>query len=136
MTVLYWDASALLSVLIRDVHTEEALRHARTSNCSLVSTLATAETLAVLRRMRHDALLTHAAHRAALDAFDAGPWRQLNLQPAWPTLGELADRYVLKGADLWHLATVKTLQEELPEVKLLTFDRRLQAAARRERLTP
>ncbi len=36
------------------------------------------------------------------------------------------------GADLWHLCTAKSPQIELPELKILTFDARLAAAARGE----
>ncbi|WP_169709579.1 PIN domain-containing protein [Deferrisoma camini] len=74
------------------------------------------------------------AHRAAVEAFQAGPWRELNLQPSWKVLGELSERHVLKGADLWHLATTKTLQATLPEARILTFDRVLSAAAKKEGL--
>jgi hypothetical protein len=40
----------------------------------------------------------------------------------------------LRGADLWHLASAKTLQEELPELILLTFDDQLMNAVTGERL--
>jgi hypothetical protein len=44
----------------------------------------------------------------------------------------LSSRYPLRGADLWHLAAAKSLQEELPELRLLTFDQRLMEAAQGE----
>jgi len=40
----------------------------------------------------------------------------------------------LKGADLWHLATAKTLQEQIPELVMFTFDDRLRVAAEGENL--
>ncbi|MGC8486111.1 MAG: hypothetical protein ACP5O6_10865, partial [Candidatus Baltobacteraceae bacterium] len=45
-----------------------------------------------------------------------------------------AARYPLRGADLWHLALAVDLAEELPELRLLTFDSVLDAAARAEGL--
>jgi len=41
-------------------------------------------------------------------------------------------KYSLRGADLWHIAAAKTLQRELPEVKVLTFDKRIAVAAKKE----
>jgi hypothetical protein len=35
----------------------------------------------------------------------------------------------LRGADLWHLALAKTLQADLPELGLVTFDEALAEAA-------
>ncbi len=37
-------------------------------------------------------------------------------------------------ADLWHLALASTLTEDLPELKILTFDDRLAEAAAGEAL--
>jgi hypothetical protein len=45
-------------------------------------------------------------------------------------------RHTLRGADLWHLAQVRTLLGELPGLKMLTFDRRLRVAAASEGLLP
>jgi predicted nucleic acid-binding protein len=46
----------------------------------------------------------------------------------------LASNWSLRGADLWHLAAAKTLQCELPELLLLTFDQRLYHAAAGENI--
>ena len=46
----------------------------------------------------------------------------------------LASKWPLRGADLWHLATAKTLQKDLPELTVLTFDNRLYVAALGEKL--
>lgn len=47
----------------------------------------------------------------------------------------LASKWPLRGADLWHLAAAKTLQKDLPELTVLTFDNRLYVAALGEKLT-
>jgi hypothetical protein len=45
---------------------------------------------------------------------------------------ELSKRWPLRGADLWHLSTAKSISEQLPEVKVLTFEKRLKVAAQGE----
>jgi hypothetical protein len=57
------------------------------------------------------------------------------MQPDRKRLKSLAGRRSLRGADLWHLGVVLTLHEQLPEIKLLTYDSRLKKAARAERLS-
>jgi len=49
-TVLYWDSSAVLSALMQEVHSRETLRQLRAPCHHLVSSLALAETHAVLSR--------------------------------------------------------------------------------------
>jgi len=66
---------------------------------------------------------------AAKETVDSGPWRLLNITPAWESAKILSEKWPLRGADLWHLSAAKTLQEELPELVLLTFDGRLKSAA-------
>jgi predicted nucleic acid-binding protein len=46
----------------------------------------------------------------------------------------LSQKWSLRGADLWHLAVGKTLQNQIPELELLTFDKRLRIAAKKEHL--
>ena len=55
---IYWDASVILSVLLTDVHDDEAQNWAdREKSIHLISTLAYAETCAVIARMQRDGLL-------------------------------------------------------------------------------
>ncbi|RMG95089.1 MAG: PIN domain-containing protein [Candidatus Dadabacteria bacterium] len=136
MTVLYWDASAVLSVLVRDDHTEAALGWVTRARISLLSSLAAAECFAVLHRMRHEGALTPEAYQASVRGAERGPWRRVNVQPRWDLIQGLGRFHILKGADLWHLAAAKTLREDLPELRLLTFDRQLYLAAQKEGLAP
>jgi hypothetical protein len=57
-----------------------------------------------------------------------------NASPNRALTRELSSRWPLRGAGLWHLATAKTLQSDLPELTLLTFVTRLVAAAEGEGL--
>jgi len=71
----------------------------------------------------------------SLETLERGPWRHLNIMPEWGKIRSLSRKWPLRGADLWHLAVGKTLQEQLPELLFLTFDKRLKAAAEKERLS-
>lgn len=127
--VVYWDASAILSVLIRDSHSTRATAVARRSAIHLISTLAHAEVSAVIARLERTRELPSVLAKASRELLRDGPWRRLHLQPDWTSIDEAAPRWALRGADLWHLATAATLSRELPEVRVLSFDGRLAAAA-------
>lgn len=60
---------------------------------------------------------------------EGGPWRHLSAWPEWKIIQPLSVKWPLRGADLLHLATAKSLQKQLPELFLLIFDSRLNAAA-------
>jgi predicted nucleic acid-binding protein len=132
--VIYWDSSAVLSILLQDDHSEQALRYAGLDVIHLISSLAVAETHAVLNRLKRERLLADILIEAALEALETGPWRQLKIGPSAAETKKMAQKWPLRGADLWHLATAKTLQFELPELLILTFDKRLYSAASGEDL--
>jgi len=127
--VIYWDASAVLSALFQDERSSDAHAYAGRESVHLMSTLGFAEILAVVSRLRRERQLADLLLDAALESLDAGPWRILRLAPLEAEIRGLTHRSALRGADLWHLAAVRTLAHDLPEVRMLTFDRRLHAAA-------
>ena len=127
--VLYWDASAILSVLIQDAHSQTATKAARRPLTHLISTLGYAEVIAVIARLERERELPTVLADSARELVRLGPWRRLALQPDWATIDELATRWPLRGADLWHLAVASTLRRELPELRMIGFDSRLAAAA-------
>ncbi len=124
-SVLYWDASAVLSVLFQDSHSAEAAAWVGLDSVHLLSSLSLAETHAVIARVHHERALAGVLVNAALESLATGPWHLVRAVPDRDVTKSLALRWPLRGADLWHLALVKTLQPELPEIRLLTFDRRL-----------
>ncbi len=126
---VYWDASAVLSVLIADVHSAKATATARSAGTHLLSTLGYAEAFAVIARLERDGELPAVLAEAATEVIVNGPWRRLSLQPDWKAIERLASRWPVRGADLWHLATAETLRRELPELKMITFDARLGLAS-------
>jgi predicted nucleic acid-binding protein len=130
--VIYWDASAILSALIKDVHSEKAQAWANREGIHLISSLAYAEVMAVISRMQRERVMADVLVEAALKALKDGPWRPLNLEPTPGHMLGYSRRWPLRGADLWHLACAKSAHEHLPEVKVLTFDTKLKAAARGE----
>jgi len=130
--VIYWDASAILSALIKDEHSEKAQEWAHKEGAHLLSSLAYAEVLAVLSRMQRERIMADVLIEAALEILESGPWRRLNVEPTWNLMAVLSKRWSLRGADLWHLAAAKSISEHLPEMKVLTFDTRLTVAAQGE----
>lgn len=133
-TVIYWDASAVLSTLFRDAHSDTAWDFSRRTGVHLLSSLAWAEVQAVIARIQRERLLADVLITAAREALTSGPWRLVHAHPLSTLTSELAVRWPLRGADLWHLALAATLQAELPEIRLLTFDKRLAIAAQGEQL--
>lgn len=132
---IYWDASAILSVLFEDSHSVDARGWAKRKGFHFISTLSYTETCAVIARMRRERLLVDVLTESAIEALHQGPWRRLHMGPQWAEISRLALKWPVRGADLWHLATAKSLQEQLPELVLLTFDEKLETAARGEGLS-
>jgi hypothetical protein len=116
-------------VLIADTHSTKATAAARSDGAHLLSTLAFAETFAVVARLEGEGNLPKVLADAARDVVVNGPWRRLSLQPDWKSMEMLAVQWPLRGADLWHLAAADTLRRELPDLKVITFDSRLGVAS-------
>ncbi len=131
---VYWDTSAVLSTLFRDRHSKEAAARVRTSAVHLLSSLAWAEVHAVIARIERERALAKVLVDASREALEWGPWRRVNASPDWKLIWSLSSKWPLRGADLWQLATAKSLQIDLPELTFFTFDARLAAAVHGEGL--
>lgn len=132
--IIYWDASGILSALFTDTHSHVAKQWAHREAVHLLSTLAYTETCAVISRFWREGILAHVLIDAAYETLHGGMWRRLSARPGWQLICGLSQKWPLQGADLWHLATAKALQEEVPELLLLTFDAKLRNAAIGEEL--
>lgn len=132
--VAYWDTSAVLSSLIQDAHSQEARHWLTRDAVHLVSSLAGAEFHACIARLLREGHLTPPLAQATVQAFEQGPWRRITAGPDPEHFWPLSCRHRLRGADLWHLALAITLQQDLPEIGMLTFDAALGEAARLEGL--
>jgi len=89
----------------------------------------------VIARLKRERILADVLVSAAFEALDLGPWKHLNILPDWEVIKALSKKRSLGGADLWHLAVGKTLQNQIPELELLTFDERLRTTAKKEQLS-
>lgn len=126
---LYWDASAVVSVLVTESHSPSSRTRLRERATHLLSTLAYAEALAAVDRRVRERQASAASARDLRLRLLGEPWRPVTIQPTWTTVEELSRHHSLRGADLWHLATAVTLRQNIPELRLLTYDERLHAAA-------
>ncbi len=133
--VIYWDASAILSALVEDDHTDQAQEWLKKRGAHVVSTLSYAEVLAVFERLRRSGVVSEKLVDRSLEGLERGPWQRLDLQPDWGDIRSLASQWSLRGADLWHLSTAIGLGREIGEMTLLTFDKRLRLAAQGAGLT-
>lgn len=132
--ILYWDSSAVVSAVIPGPDHREARGWTAHSGAHLMSSLTWAEVLAVLYRLERDQEIPAPVARTAHQEIARVRWRRIEESPDWAIVQELAARWPLRGADLWHLALAKTLQQEQPRLRLLSFDRRLAEAAAGEGL--
>lgn len=83
LRVIYWDASAILSALFKDSHSDDALKRANEDGVHLISSLAYAETCAVIARMQRERILADVLIETAHEVLAEGPWRRLNALPEW-----------------------------------------------------
>jgi predicted nucleic acid-binding protein len=134
--VVYWDASAVLSALLKDEHSQETRKWANRPGFHFLSSLAYSEVVAVLSRIRRGRDMAEILVDAAMEVLETGLWRRLNIIPQWDTLKDLSGKWPLRGADLWHLSAAKGLQKQFPELHLLSYDRQLKTAALGEGLAP
>ena len=130
--VFYWDASAIVSLLVPDRFSGDAVRLAHGDAKHYVSSLTCAEVYSTLHRGERNGAVSRETVEAARNAFETGLFGWSHIVPHRKLISGLARKWSLKGADLWHLAAVLTLREEQPAIALLTFDDALLEAARGE----
>jgi hypothetical protein len=131
---VYWDSSSVLSVLFKDTHSKEAMTWFVKNGVHLISTLGYTEVCAVISRIKREKLVADILLDVAFKSLKTGPWRYLNIWPEWEKLRALSQKWSLRGTHLWHLASAKALQNQIPELTILTFDSRLGIAAKGEGL--
>lgn len=132
---VYWDPTSILSALFQDSNSEMAMSMSKREGVHLLSALCYAEVSAVLSRIRRRRAINEVLIEVATETLKNGPWRRLNIWPEWNMLVALSLKRTLKAVNLWHLASAKTLQKQIPELTLLTFDEELKTAAEEEGLS-
>ena len=114
--VVYWDASAAISLLFNDIHSETALIWWKKGTVHILSSLAYVEVAAVIARLERTGILDSSSTETALAKFTGLGWRKTKILP---------DDTIIAP----YLACACTLHSQLPELRLLTFDSRLHDAA-------
>jgi len=131
---IYWDASAVLSALFKDRHSNDAYAKANCDGFHVLTSLAYSEVCAVIARMHREQTIPEVFVSAAFEALENGPWRFLTLSPDMAIMRSMSKKWPLRGADLWHLCTAVTLKKQIPELSILSYDNRLLVAAAGEGL--
>lgn len=131
----YWDASAVLSMLVPDQNSRIAAELAHRKFPHIIASVGAAEVYSVLVRMERGRVISPDDAQTARGRFDSGSWRYVAVTPARALLQGLARRWSLRGAGLWHLAAAITLRKDQVGLQFLTFDAALVKAARGEELS-
>jgi len=134
LVAVYWDPTCVLSAIFQDSNSEKALSMSGRKGVHFFSTLCYAQVCSVLTRIQKEKKLTEVLIDVAFATLKTGPWRRLNIWPEWTILIALSEKFSLNASNLWHLASAKTLQKQLPELTLFTFDEELKKAAQEEDL--
>ncbi|BDG27703.1 hypothetical protein TthSNM66_23390 (plasmid) [Thermus thermophilus] len=135
---LFLETSGLLKVLLREDLPDLAREAFSQAQAHAASAFALPEAVGVFHAMQRDGRLTRPLYRKALrELYEL--WEYLEVLT--PTLeghmraARLCERHPLKGADAVHLEGALFLKGLYPDTALLTFDRTLYRAAKKEGLT-
>lgn len=131
MTLVYFDSSALVKLVIGEAGTELAVELWDGCDAALASRLAYPEVRAALAAAVRNHDLDNDKLAAAEDAWEEywAAVRPVELTPAVERrAGDLAGQHGLRGADAVHLASALAIG--VPDLVVAVWDRRLHAGAR------
>ncbi len=131
--ILYLDSSALVKLFIGEAGREIVLERLDLASSAATSVIAYTECrAAIARRLRAGDLGLD--HSRALVAQMDGTWPMIRNRQVSDDLahlaGHLAEEHALRGYDAVHLATALVFAEEFDDLEFLSFDTRLNIAAR------
>lgn len=136
--ILYLDTSAVVKLYVEEQGTATVVTRVGDAEAVATVRVAYAEARAALARHRREGGLTPVGLRQAVRELDR-EWGMYNVvdvnDPLVRRAGALAERHALRGYDAVHLAAALDLRAAGGEVEFLSFDARLNRAARRERLS-
>jgi uncharacterized protein len=132
----FWDASAIVPLLMTEVATKALQRHAGTDPAMLVWWASEVECASAIARLERDGALDAAAVNEAFDRLKrlGEGWHEVEPSDA---VREAAVRFLrvhpLRAADALQLAAAFVAAERRPSsIEIVTLDERLAAAARKE----
>ena len=132
----FWDASAIVPLLMTEVATKALQRHAGTDPAMLVWWASEVECASAIARLERDGALDAAAVNEAFDRLKrlGEGWHEVEPSDA---VREAAVRFLrvhpLRAADALQLAAAFVAAERRPSsLEIVTLDERLAAAARKE----
>ncbi|MCY4220523.1 MAG: type II toxin-antitoxin system VapC family toxin [Thiotrichales bacterium] len=134
----YWDASALVPIVITEPDSERVRTWLSEDHHIVTWAWSRTEIISAIERRARDGSLSRPQRREALQRFDAfaGSWDEVTeLLAVRSRANALLARHPLRAADAGQLGAALLIQEQLAEV--LTFvclDHRLSTAAERESL--
>ena len=151
--ILYLDTSALVKLYIEEEGTDEVQRAVEGAESVAASAVAYPEARSAFARLERGGYLSPEDHRTIVSNLDV-EWPSYEVVDVTRDLagiaGALAARHVLRGFDAVHLASAVVLKAARglysreasergeagmpPQVRLMTYDGSLLAAARREDL--
>lgn len=151
--ILYLDTSALVKLYVEEEGTDEVQHAVESAESVAASAVAYPEARSAFARLERDGHLSPEEHRAIVADLD-GEWPSYEVVDVTRGVagiaGALAARHLLRGFDAVHLASAVILKaargifsretsergesEMPPEVRLMTYDVSLLAAARGEDL--
>jgi predicted nucleic acid-binding protein len=135
--ILYLDTSALVKLYVEEAGSPAVVSRVGEAEAVATVRVSYAEARAALARHRRDGRLTLTDVRRAVRELDR-EWGMYNVvdlnDPLVRRAGGLAERHALRGYDAVQLAAALDLRSAGGEVTFLSFDARLNRAARRERL--
>lgn len=136
--ILYLDTSALVKLYVEEAGTGAVVTRVGEAEAVATVRVTYAEARAALARHRREGGLTSVGLRRAVRELDR-EWGLYNVvdlsDPLVRRAGTLAERHALRGYDAVQLAAALELRAADGEIVFLSFDARLNGAARRERLS-
>lgn len=130
--LVYLDASALVKLYIGEPGTREVERAVEEAEAVATSWLSYPEARSAFARLHREGHLTDDQLRLVVSALEGDlPAYDLVLpdEDTWRSAGHLAEKLGLRALDALHLASASGMPA--PDVRMMTFDERLLAAARK-----
>ncbi len=135
MTVVYFDASALVKLVVEEIGSEVATALWDAADVVVTSRLAYPEVRAALASAFRDGRLSAEDQPLATQDWE-GYWSRLRIVEATSVVaslaGDVAEQFALRGYDAVHLASVLVLDD--PQVIVAAWDHRLRRSVRAARL--